>query len=324
MIDRPDNVNVFILYAAEDEDLKGELESHLSMLHRHGYIDVWHEGQVIAGEARDEVISEYLAKSHIILLLISSNFLAPDCYGRYEKELRLAYDRQKEGKVKIIPVILRHCIWEMDILAGLDTLPPKGQPVRSSYWEYPDRAYEEIAKGLRKIADGLLAIKPAPSEAPKAATPPPQPEVPEVAVADIKPPPAPPSTVQMGSRDEVAEELINNLFSFFRTLDENTCAKMAVSFVHKSQLAVGELHQNFLKYKFLKAYQRAELYQVPVKIECIKPTKRTSIGTRDQKEVGEEVMYEISRKKDIGALPGHVRIFFPASGDLAKISNLSL
>lgn len=316
MIDRPDNVNVFILYAAEDEDLKGELESHLSMLHRHGYIDVWHEGQIVAGEARDEVVSEYLAKSHIILLLISSNFLAPDCYGRYEAELRRAYERQQRGEVKIIPVILRHCIWEMDILAGLDTLPPKGQPVRSSYWEYPDRAYEEIAKGLRKIANGLLSMKEEIKERSK------EWREPEVAAPTAAPPPS--AKAPRSSRDEVAEELINNLFSFFQTLDENTCAKMAVSFVHRSQLAGGELHKNFLKYKFLKAYERAELYEVPVKIECIKPTRRTSIGTRDSKEEGEEVMYEISRKKDIGALPGHVRIFFPASGDLAKISNLSL
>ena len=84
MIDRPDNINIFILYATEDLALKKELEGHLSFLQRLGYIDVWHEGQVQPGMEKEQVVSEYLEKSHIILLLISANFLAPDHYMKYD------------------------------------------------------------------------------------------------------------------------------------------------------------------------------------------------------------------------------------------------
>ncbi len=318
MIDRPDNINVFILYSAKDEDLKSELESHLSSLHRHGYIDVWHEGQIVAGAEKEEVISEYLSKSHIILLLISSSFLASGYYGCYEEELRKAYKRQEAGEVKIIPVILRHCTWEMDnALRNLNPLPKGGHPVRSSHWESADLAYQIIAKGLQKVANDLLAatqelaaVKNKIAEAP----------VPDT----LSVPDANSTSISNTSNDQKAEQLINNLFSLFQTLDENTCAQMAISIVHKSLVKFQELEKNFLKYKFLKAYQNASLYQYPIHVEVTKKTGRKSMGMRDQKELGEEVMYEISRKKEIGALPGHVRIFFPANGGLAKISNLSL
>ncbi len=318
MIDRPDNINVFILYAAEDEDLKSELESHLSLLHRHGYIDVWHEGQVVAGAEKKEVISEYLAKSHIILLLVSSSFLAPDCYSRYEEELRKAYKRQEEGEVKIIPVILRHCMWELDVMGSLSPLPKGGHPVRSSHWESADLAYQNIAMGLQKIANDLLNATQQLTAARKQK---------EVHKKSEKEASATPSTSNLNSdtlQDQAAEQLINNLFSLFQTLDQNTCAQMAISIVHKSLVKFQELEKNFLKYKFLRAYENAARYQYPIHLEGVKKTGRKSMGTRDQKELGEEVMYEISRKKDIGALPGHVRIFFPANGGLPKISNLSL
>ena len=317
MIDRPGNINVFILYAAEDEELKSELEGHLSMLSRHGYIDVWHEGQIVAGEEKDVVISNYLEKSHIILLLISSNFLAPECYNRYEKELRRAYERRERGEVKIIPVILRHCIWQMDILGSLNPLPMGGHPVRSSHWENPDVAYQNIAIGLQKIAHDLL-------QATKEIF---TPKEPERATKTEEDPPAlikKALLVSDSDRNTIAEQLINNLFSLFNTLDEKTCAQMAISIVHKSLVKFQELEKNFLKYKFLKAYHNAHLYEVPIKIERIKVTGRKSMGKRENKENGEEVMYEISRKEDIGSLPGHVRVFFPSSGDLPKISNLSL
>ena len=318
MVDRPDNVNVFILYAAQDEDLKSELESHLSMLQRHGYIDVWHEGQILPGEDKDRLINEYLSKSHLILLLISANFLAPDCYGQYEKELRAAYKRQERGEVKIIPVILRHCMWQMDLLESLNPLPMGGHPVRSNHWETPDLAFQNIAVGLKQIASNLLRASEQIVEAhiPKPAPPKDQPPDP----GGI----APSGPTTASQRNKEAERLINNLFSLFQTLDEKTCAQMAISIVHDSLVKFQELEQKFLKYKFLKAYRNVNLYRMPVKIENVRVTGRTSMGRSDKKETGEEVMYEISKKENIGALPGHVRIFFPADGGLPKISNLSL
>ena len=241
MIDRPDNINVYILYAEEDQELKNELESHLSLLQRHGYIDVWHEGLIVAGMAKDEVIREYLRKSHIILLLISANFLAPDCYNRYEAELRVAYERQQKGEVTIIPVILRHCVWQLDLLAGLNPLPQGGHPVRSKHWESSDKAFENIASGLRDIADGLSG------------GPPP--------IPGAKKPPKIPNAQE--KRDRGAEKLINNLFDLMYRFEPQMGAQVAISIFHQSLIKQGRLEEQFKQYKFWKSYEKLPGMSIP-------------------------------------------------------------
>ncbi len=316
MKDRPNNINVFILYAKEDENLKKELVSHLSMLQRNGFIDIWHEGQVLPGKNKNKLISEYLDKSHLILLLISANFLSPDCYGQYEEELRAAYKRQSEGKVKIIPVILRYCIWQMDLLESLNPLPKGGHPVSSKHWESSDLAFLNITNGLKQIASNLVAASKRIVKASEKITK--EREIKQEDGTLLIPP------KDLSERDQIAEQLINRLFSLFETWGGRTNPQEATYLVHKSLVASQKLKQDFYKHNFLKAYQNFHLYQIPIKIESSKPTGRTSMGRLSEREKGEEVKYLIARKKDIGALSGYIRIFFPSNGGAPTISNLSL
>ena len=73
---------VFISYAHEDEFYSQELDKHLSVLRRTGYIDTWTDRKIVPGEAWSNVISEELQAARIILLLVSADFLASDyCRG---------------------------------------------------------------------------------------------------------------------------------------------------------------------------------------------------------------------------------------------------
>lgn len=320
MIDRPHNINIFILYAAGDEALKNELESHLSLLHHHGYVDVWHEGKIEPGAERAKIVSEYMRKAHVILLLISANFLAPDCYTRYEEELRLAYERQQRGEVKIIPVILRHCIWQFDILADLNPLPRSGHPVGSNHWENRDKAFHEIALSLQRITGELMQViqaPPAAAPAPAApvAAPPPQ-------AAPAPSTPSPPTTGT--DRDAAAHRLLSELLDLLRNHDPQTSALRAAPLIHSSLLRNGALEASFKKNNFIRARERAELYKNPIHIVESKPTRRTTIGLRGQKEAGQEVKYTIARQDDLGGLPGHIRVFFPHDGGPPKISGITL
>jgi hypothetical protein len=72
------SVIVFFSYSHRDESLRDELEKHLSPLKRSGVINTWHDRRIIAGEEFDASISQYLETAHIILLLISADFLASD------------------------------------------------------------------------------------------------------------------------------------------------------------------------------------------------------------------------------------------------------
>lgn len=77
---------VFLSYSHADESLRDQLEKHLSALKRQGLIDSWHDRRIVAGKEFDKEISGNLEKAEVILLLVSSDFLASDyCYERVSR-----------------------------------------------------------------------------------------------------------------------------------------------------------------------------------------------------------------------------------------------
>jgi len=74
-------IDLFFSYAHHDEELRNELEIHLSMLKRNGLIRAWHDRRITAGKELEAEISEHLESADVILLLLSPHFLASDyCY----------------------------------------------------------------------------------------------------------------------------------------------------------------------------------------------------------------------------------------------------
>src|SRR5712692_8907637 len=92
-----------------DEGVRNQLEKHLSALKHQGLIETWHDRRITAGQAFDQEIDAHLESADVILLLISSDFLASDyCYKR---EMGRAVERHEVGSAIVIPVILRPCDW---------------------------------------------------------------------------------------------------------------------------------------------------------------------------------------------------------------------
>jgi internalin A len=74
-------LSVFISYAHEDEPLRQQLETHLSLLRRQGLIANWHDRQILPGTEWEKEIDAHLESAQLVLLLISPDFLASDyCY----------------------------------------------------------------------------------------------------------------------------------------------------------------------------------------------------------------------------------------------------
>src|SRR5262249_28572791 len=68
--------------SSEDIPLLEQLERHLSLLRREGYISTWHRREIVAGSNWQEELDRHLNTASLILLLISSDFLTSDyCYG---------------------------------------------------------------------------------------------------------------------------------------------------------------------------------------------------------------------------------------------------
>ncbi len=100
---------IFFSYSHKDESLRDELEKHLSVIKRQGLIETWHDRRIGAGGDFGREISSHLEDADIILLLVSSDFLASDyCY---DIEMKRAMERHERGDATIIPVILRPCSW---------------------------------------------------------------------------------------------------------------------------------------------------------------------------------------------------------------------
>src|SRR5216684_6787565 len=95
---------VFISYSHQDQALCKELEKHLSNLEQQHIIAPWYDGNITPGEEWMPQIMEHLNSAQIILLLISSDFLASDFCNSIE--MTGAIDRHNANQARVIPIIL--------------------------------------------------------------------------------------------------------------------------------------------------------------------------------------------------------------------------
>jgi hypothetical protein len=146
-----DSPTLFFSYAHRDEPLRDELAKHLSLLKRQNIIADWHDRNITAGTDWAQAIDDNLNTANIILLLISSDFLASDyCY---DKEMTRALEHHTQGTARIIPIILRPCDWHSAPFGKLQALPKDAKPV--TQWSDPDEAFTHIAQGIRKTVAEL-------------------------------------------------------------------------------------------------------------------------------------------------------------------------
>lgn len=144
-------IEVFYSYSHKDEELRDQLENHLAMLRRDGIIKSWHDRRIIAGQDWGGKIDEHLNSAEIILLLVSSDFLASDyCY---DIEVKQAMKRHQAGEARVIPIILRPCDWQRTPFGKVQGLPKDAKP--TTRWEDRDEAFLDIAKGIRKAAEEI-------------------------------------------------------------------------------------------------------------------------------------------------------------------------
>jgi formylglycine-generating enzyme required for sulfatase activity len=148
--DQEKPVSLFYSYSHRDEELRSELEAHLSFLRRSKLIAEWHDRMIGAGNEWKGQIDRQLAAADIILLLVSADFIASDyCWG---EEMTKALARHQLGEARVIPVILRPCRWQRTPLGSLQAVPKDGKPV--SEWPNHDVAFDQIAVAIEStIAD---------------------------------------------------------------------------------------------------------------------------------------------------------------------------
>lgn len=137
--------NLFFSYSHKDEDLRNELEVHLSALKRQDVISTWHDRRITAGTELDGAIDRNLDSADVILLLVSPDFINSDyCY---KTEMERAMERHRSGDARVIPVILRPCDWHDLKFGKLLATPTDGKPVTK--WPNRDEAFLEVVKAIK-------------------------------------------------------------------------------------------------------------------------------------------------------------------------------
>jgi hypothetical protein len=146
-------LTLFISYAHEDESFRKDLGKHLTALKREGVVEEWHDRMITAGQEWEKQIHTSLDRSHIIILLISPDFMASSYCN--EVEVERSMQRYKMGTAKVIPVLVRPADWQGAPFSKLQMVPTDALPV--SEWKDRDAAFVDIVKHLRKVCSEIEA-----------------------------------------------------------------------------------------------------------------------------------------------------------------------
>src|SRR5262249_6698707 len=138
-------IKLFYSCSSADHELRVELEKHLTTLMLDGSITGWHSRMILPGEDIAKTANAHIDEASIILLLISSDFLASkNCMG---VDVKRAMDRHTRGDAVVVPVILRPCDWTSAPFAVCSALPSDGHPILK--WEHRDDGFLDVVKGIR-------------------------------------------------------------------------------------------------------------------------------------------------------------------------------
>src|SRR5437868_10079139 len=122
-------IAIYYASAPEDRLLRERLEKHITLLKYLGFVSTWHQRELLAGSDWASEIDARLETAHIILLLVSVDFLASGyCYGA---ELAKALQKHREGTARVIPILLRPVDWQDAPFHMLQMLPSNRKPVTS-------------------------------------------------------------------------------------------------------------------------------------------------------------------------------------------------
>jgi len=146
-------IRVFESYAHEDSALKDRITQQLKTLQRNGLIRSWHDRMISGGQEWKAEINRNLERADLVLLFVSPAFLASDyCY---DVEMKAALARHFAREARVVPIILRHCLWQESPLSRLQALPAGGRPVAAH--ADLDEACAEVARAVLRVAEELRA-----------------------------------------------------------------------------------------------------------------------------------------------------------------------
>lgn len=146
-------INLFYSYSHKDEAYRERLVEWLSTLREEGVISDWHDRKITPGSDWNHEIARNLEKSHVVLFLISPEFMRSD-YSM-GVEVKRAIDLHWERHCRIVPVILQPTPeWTKTAFGTFQALPKDAKAV--CQWANREAAYADIADGIRRVCKEVV------------------------------------------------------------------------------------------------------------------------------------------------------------------------
>lgn len=159
--DAPKRLRLFVSYAHADARKIKSLGTHLKILGRRGYIQVWDDKQLVAGEEWEERIMAEMEQADIVLLIYSTASRASDFIQDKEGPLAVKLSQAKACRLIVVPLDRKD--WDDQAplekdLKKLQTASWNARPVldftpQSKGWEEVEQAIRKVVETLRKLRD---------------------------------------------------------------------------------------------------------------------------------------------------------------------------
>lgn len=150
-----ESVKVYLSSSNEDSCYRQKLILNLAGLKREGKIKLLNDFEILPGVLWKEQILQRLEEAELVLFLVSSDFIASDFI--FDVEIKRTLERKQDGKVNIVPIIIRPCDFESLSLSNFQTLPLNKIPV--SVWKNNDEAWLEVIIQLKKVVQAIIDEK---------------------------------------------------------------------------------------------------------------------------------------------------------------------
>ncbi len=145
-------IRIVIYGDIHDRDCSVHLAKHLAVLKHDDDTEVWHPGEIGAGDSVEHIRDEKIRDAAIILVLISAEHIQ-----HWDKPISEAVRNAHYTKQRIIPVVARYCAWEaFRPLSDRKPLPPDGLPLMES-GQMQEARFKSVVKEVLKIRDELRA-----------------------------------------------------------------------------------------------------------------------------------------------------------------------
>lgn len=141
----------FICHSHKDRKHLEELRAHLTGPEHQHQLTIWSSQDIEPGARWQQEIDARLASATVAVLLVSSEFLASPFIR--QQELPVLFRRAQEGKILLLSVILRECLFDDSPLAKYQ--PLNSQPVARLPKARRDVAWTKI---VAQITAALLPV----------------------------------------------------------------------------------------------------------------------------------------------------------------------